>query len=162
MQPISGRVPDDLFDWLSTAQLDDAVTMSDKLRLAITALKRTRTGQADLGELTQFYRDNTQSSRACIGDLELSSGVHSEVLATFTEHLPVLLAMLQAARPTTPETAAQLENALVKRTFQLLSALLRQAFTQQASAFDSQVLHNHLASVLELVQLIHAKARSAA
>lgn len=157
MTPISGRLPDDLYAWLSTLPLEDATTLSDKLRVAVLNLKRMHEGGSDYLGALSMYRDLGRSTREQIAQLERESGQHSEVLAAFVEHLPALLAMLHASQAPSPEAARELEAMLVRRTFQLCETLLRQAVTERAAAYDEQVVRANAARLLELAHLISSQ-----
>jgi hypothetical protein len=154
MVPISGRVPEDLYQWLSTQPLDDATTMSDKLRVAVSALKRIHKGDSNYADGLSMYRDLLRNTRDQVAALERDTGEHSEVLATFLEHLPALNATLNAATVPNVEEARQLENQLVKRIMLLCESLLRQGITPDAAAFDAKVIHNNAARVTDLVRVL--------
>ena len=156
MIPISARLPDHLHEWLSLTPLEDATTLSDKLRVAVAHLKRLHDGSAEYISTLSVYRDLGRSARTRIAALEQSSGTHSEVLAAMAEHLPSLLATLHASEIATQEDARSLEAALTRKTMQLAEALLRQAVTRNAAAFDTQVVQQNIGPVLELCQLISA------
>lgn len=154
MIPISGRLPDDLYNWLAGISLDGATTVSDKLRVAVTNLKRMHDGDTDYLDALGMYRDLGRGTRSSIAALERQSGQHSEVLAALMEHLPALISELNAAQPESLADARRLEAQLVKRTLQLAETLLRQAVTASAAAYDPKVVTNHSARLLELARLI--------
>lgn len=154
MTPISGRIPDDLYQWLAMLPLEDATTLSDKLRVAVLSLKRMRDGDTDYLGALSMYRDLGRGTRERIARLEQKTGQHSEVLSAFAEHLPVLLAMLHTSQVSSPQEAKELEGLLVKRVLQLAETLLRQAVTRRASAYDEKVILDNSARLLELAQVI--------
>ena len=158
MTPISARLADDLYDWLSTLQLDDATTLSDKLRVAVLSLKRMHEGDSDYVGALSMYRDLGRNTRDQIAHLEQQTGQHSEVLGALTEHVPALVAMLHASQVTSVEAAQKLESDLVKRALQLAEVLLRQAVTGRAAAYDDHVVASHSKRLLELAQLISSKS----
>lgn len=158
MVPISGRLPDDLYDWLSTFIVDGATTLSDKLRVAVANLKRLHEGDSDYIGALAMYRDLGRDTREHIAALERDTGEHSEVLAAMLEHLPALLAALNAAQPRTVNEAQQLEEALLRRTMLLAETLLRQAVTSGAAAYDPQVVSRNAGRLLELARIIPPKA----
>ena len=157
MVPISGRIADDLYDWLSTLQLEDATTLSDKLRVAIVNLKRMHDGDSDYIGALSMYRDLGRNTRDQISQLELQTGTHSEVLGALAEHIPALVAMMHSGQITSPESAKKLESDLVKRSMQLAEVLLRQAVTGRAAAYDETVITAHSKRLLELAQIISSK-----
>lgn len=156
MVPISARLPDDLYNWLSTFPLEGATTLSDKLRVAVTNLKRMHDGDSDYIDGLSMYRDLGRGTREHIANLERDTGEHSEVLGALMEHLPALIATLHAAQPGTVDEAQRLEANLVKRTLQLTETLLRQAVTANAAAYDPKVVTAHADRLLELARMIPA------
>lgn len=154
MIPISGRIADDLYDWLSTLQLEDATTLSDKLRVAVLNLKRMHDGDSDYIGALSMYRDLGRKTRDQIAQLEQQTGQHSEVLGALTEHIPAMTAMLHSSQITSSENAKKLESDLVRRSLQLAEVLLRQAVTGYAAAYDETVITNHSKRLLELAQLV--------
>lgn len=157
MTPISGRIPDDLYQWLSTQPLDEATTISDKLRVAVSTLRRIHEGDTNYTDGLSMYRDLLRNTRDHIAALERETGTHSEVLAAFLEHLPALTAALNSATVPNVAEAKQLENQLVKRAMQLTESLLRQGVTAEAAAFDPEVIQSNTSRVTELVRVLHLK-----
>ena len=158
MVPISGRLPDDLYEWLSTHPMEGATTVSDKVRVAVAHLKRTYKGDSNYMEALNMYRDLGRTTREQIATVELAAHAHSDVLAALMEHLPALIATLNAAQVSTIDSAKQLESQLVRRTMQLTETLLRQGFTAKASAFDGDVINQHATRVCELARLVPQSA----
>lgn len=154
MVPISGRLPDELYEWLATCPVEGATTVSDKIRVAVAHMKRTHEGNSDYVGALSMYRDLGASTRQNIANLERDTGQHSEVLATLMEHLPALTAALHSARLGSVAEAKQLEDSMVKRSLQLCETLLRQAITTQAAAYDSKVITRNAARLIELAKLI--------
>jgi hypothetical protein len=153
MVPISGRIPDDLYQWLATVQLEGATTVSDKMRVAVATLKRLHDGDSDYMGALSMYRDLGRSTRERIAALEPEHG-HSEVLAAVAEHAPALAAGMISAQIHSLADAKALEDQLVRRSMQLAETLLRQALTSHASAYDDQVVRKNTARVVELAQVI--------
>ncbi len=153
MVPISGRIPEDLYQWLATVQLEGAATVSDKMRVAVATLKRLHDGDTDYLGALSMYRDLGRSTRSGIAALEPVHG-HSEVLATVAEHAPALAAGLISAQIHSLKDAKALEDQLVKRSMQLAETLLRQGLTSDASAYDAQVIRKHTARLVELALVI--------
>jgi hypothetical protein len=153
MTPLSGRISDDLYQWLATVQLEGAATVSDKMRVAISTLKRLHDGDSDYIGALGMYRDLTRSTRERIAQLEPVHG-HSEVLAAVAEHAPAIAATLSSAQIETVKDAMQLEEQVVKRTMQLAETLLRQTLTSTGSAYDPDVVHRNTKRLIELALLI--------
>lgn len=155
MDTISGRVPDDLYRWFAHLKIDGAVTNSDKLRVLLAQLKRQHEGSLDLVSAQAWFRDVTAPLRHCLSTVERDEGSHSEVVSTLVEHLSALAATLVSAHPRSRAEAAALEEFLVRRAFGLTEALLRQAVTPQAAAFEPGVVRKHCDQSITLAKLVH-------
>lgn len=153
MLPVSGRIPDDLYQWLSTSSFEGATTVSDKLRVCLAMLKRQQEGDADYDGALEMQRAMGKNLRKQLTKLEPAHG-HSEVLATLLEHAPALMAAIASSQSKDLPEARRLENQLVQRSMQLVESLMRQAITLQARAYDSQVVIRHISPVLELATII--------
>jgi hypothetical protein len=153
MVPISGRLPDDLYEWLATTTMEDAATVSDKVRVAVAHLRRTYEGDSEYLSALNLYRDLGRTTREAVAKLEVEEQRHSEVLAAFFEHLPALMATLNSAQVESVDAAKQLEAQLVRRAMQLTETLMRQSVTTQAAAFDGSVIRKNVSQVRELAEL---------
>ena len=154
MEPLSARIPSDLYLWLAQLQVEGAATNSDKLRVLLGQLKRQHDGAFDYVAALAWCRDLVARLRDSLARLENSQGKHSEVLQQVLEHSCHSMALLISAQPADASAAAQLEDALLRRSFALTEALLRQATTAEAHAFDPQVVNKHLPTTLDLAQAI--------
>ncbi len=153
MAPISGRIPDELYQWLSTTPLEGATTVSDKLRVAVASLKRTHDGDADYQGALAMHRDLTGNTRRQVAALEPELG-HSEVLAAVFEHVPALAAALGSAQVHSLADARKLEATLAQRSLLLAESLLRQALTRHARAYDPAVVRANSTGLIELAKLL--------
>lgn len=154
MEPLSARIPSDLYLWLAQLQVEGATTNSDKLRVLLGQLKRQHDGAFDFVTSLAWCRDLVARLRDSLARLDQSEGQHSEVLQQVLDHSCHAMALLISAQPATAEQAAQLEDALVRRSFALTESLLRQATTRDATAFDPQVVQRHLPTTLQLANAI--------
>lgn len=154
MMPVSGRIPEDLYLWLSTTPLEGAATLSDKLRVAVATLKRLQDGDADYNGALAMHRDLGNNLRKQLAKMEAEHG-HSEVISTVMEHAPAIAAALTSAQINNLPDARKLEDQLTQRSLQLAESLLRQAITRQARAYDGSVVIKHAQSLIELAQIIH-------
>jgi hypothetical protein len=154
MEMISGRVPEDIYKWFASLQIEGAVTNSDKLRTLFALLKKQHEGSMDYVSALAWFRDLTGGLRQSLATVERDEGVHSEVVSVLTEHLSALAAMLVSNQPATKKQAVLFEDALVKRVFAMNEALFRQAFTPAAAAFEPAVVRQYSAPSIELATLI--------
>ncbi len=150
MEPLSARIPSDLYLWLAQLQVEGATTNSDKLRVLLGQLKRQHDGAFDYVAAHGWARELTHRLREALVRIEGQEGRHSEVLGGLVEQVAALMALVISHAPATAEDAARLEDALVRRAALLGESLLRQATTGAAHAFDPGVVRRHLATTVEL------------
>lgn len=154
MEPLSARIPSDLYLWLAQLQVEGATTNSDKLRVLLGQLKRQHDGAFDFVAAHAWSRDLVGRLRDALVRVEGSSGRHSEVLNAVLDHLASTLALAISAAPADPAQAAQLEDAMVRRSFSLAEALLRQGLTDEAAAYDPAVVGRHMAATIQLASTL--------
>lgn len=156
MEPLSARIPSDLYLWLAQLQVEGATTNSDKLRVLLGQLKRQHDGAFDFVAAHAWARDLVTRLRDALVRTEAASGRHSEVLNAVLDHLATSMALAISSAPASEEQAAQLEDALVRRAFALSEALLRQALTEHAAAYDPAVVRRHMAATIQLASTIQS------
>lgn len=154
MEPLSARIPSDLYLWLAQLQVEGATTNSDKLRVVLGQLKRQHDGAFDFVAAHAWSRDLVGRLRDALVRVEGSSGRHSEVLNAVLDHLASTLALAISAAPADAAQAAQLEDALVRRAFSLAEALLRQGLTDEAAAYDPAVVKRHMPATIQLASTL--------
>jgi hypothetical protein len=150
MEPLSARIPSDLYLWLAQLRVDGATTNSDKLRVLLGQLKRQHDGAYDYAAAHTWTRDLTARLRDALVALEGRTGHHSEVLTAVLDHTTATLALLISQAPADEAQAIKLEEALVRRSFALAQTLLRQGASTSASAYDPAVVRRHMASTVEM------------
>ncbi|WP_431263328.1 PspA/IM30 family protein [Roseateles chitinivorans] len=150
MEPLSARVPSDLYFWLSQLQVEGAATNSDKLRVLLGQLKRQHDGAFDYVTAHAWTRDLTSRLRESLVRVENDSGQHSEVVSLLLDHFVGALALAISQAPADADEARKFEEALVRRATALSETLLRQGTPLTASAYDPQVVRRHLGSTLAL------------
>lgn len=156
MEPLSARIPSELYLWLAQLQVEGATTTSDKLRVLLAQLKRQHDGGVDYLAAHTWARELTGRLRDALVRTEGATGEHSEVLLALLEHITSTLALVVSQVPANAQEAARLEDTLVKRTFALAETLLRQATTAQAAAYDPAVVRRHMGGTLALAQAIQS------
>mgnify|MGYP003686469361 FL=1 len=154
MEPLSARLPSDLYLWLAQLQVDGATTNSDKLRVLLGQLKRQHDGAFDYVAAHAWAREMTHRLREALVRIEGQEGRHSEVLGQLVEQVTTLMALVISAAPATAAEATRLEDALVRRAALLGESLLRQATTGAAHAFDPEVVKRHLGPSIELASTL--------
>jgi len=154
METVSGRIPDELYQWFASLKVEGAVTNSDKLRLLLGQLKRQHEGSLDYVSALAWFRGLTTPLRVSLSELERDEAMHSEVLTTLVEHVCALAATLVSSHPHDRKTAVDFEESVVRRVFAMTEGLLRQAVTPNAAAFEPKVVRRHSAQTTELAKLI--------
>ena len=157
MEPLSARIPSDLYLWLAQLQVQGATTNSDKLRVLLSQLKRQHDGAFDYVAAHAWAREMTHRLREALVRIEGQEGRHSEVLGQLVEQVTTLMALVISAAPVNAEEGVRLEDALVRRAALLGESLLRQATTGTAHAFDPEVVRRHLGPTVELASTLSAK-----
>lgn len=155
MEPVSARLPSDVYLWLAGLAIDGAPTNSDKVRVLLSQVKRQYDGAFDYGTAHAWVRDLVGRLREGLVAAEQESGRHSDLLASTLEQLTSLIALVMSARLANAADACKLEDAVVRRVFAMADGLLRQGATSGASAFDPAVVRRHWASTLELAHLLN-------
>ncbi|MBN8505894.1 MAG: hypothetical protein J0L58_15615 [Burkholderiales bacterium] len=150
MEPLSARIPSDLYLWLAQLKVEGAATNSDKLRVLLQQLKRQHDGAFDFVAAHGWAREMTHRLREALVRIEGQEGRHSEVLAQLLDHVTTLMALVISQAPQDAAEAAKLEDQLVRRSALMAETLLRQR--QGAQVFDPEVLERHLATTLALSQ----------
>jgi hypothetical protein len=154
MEPLSARIPSDLYLWLAELQVEGATTNSDKLRVLLGQLRRQHAGAFDYVAAHAWARDVTGRLREALVRTEGEHGRHSEVMNAVIDQVTASLALVVSQAPRSVDEAARLEDGLVRRAFALSEALLRQATTEAAAAYDPGVVRRHMAGTMELAQRI--------
>ncbi len=150
MEPLSARIPSDLYLWLAQLQVEGATTNSDKLRVLLSQLKRQHDGAVDYVAAHAWARDLTARLRESLVRAEGRTGQRSEVVNLLLDHLTSTLALVVSQAPADEAQALQFEDALVRRAFALTESLLRHASAPHASALDPHVVRRHVGPTAEL------------
>jgi hypothetical protein len=148
MEPLSARIPSDLYLWLAQLKVEGAATNSDKLRVLLQQLKRQHDGAFDFVAAHGWAREMTHRLREALVRIEGQEGRHSEVLAQLLDHVTTLMALVVSQAPQDAAEAAKLEDQLVRRSALMAETLLRQR--TGAQVLDDTVLERHLATTLKL------------
>ncbi|MGA0608968.1 hypothetical protein [Caldimonas sp. KR1-144] len=150
MEPLSARIPSDLYLWLAQLQVEGATTNSDKLRVLLGQLKRQHDGALDYVAAHAWARDLTGRLREALVRTEGRTGKHSEVVSLLLDHLTACVALVVSQTPGDEIEATKFEDALVRRAFALCETLLRQGTTLHAAAYDPTVVRRYMSQAVEL------------
>jgi hypothetical protein len=155
--PLSVRVPQDDFEWLSALAVDGAATPSDKLRAIIQSHRRELEGVSSYPTALSWLRERIQPLAAEVAAHEHDAGTRSDVVAAAMEWAPQLMALLisshVAAGEGSEQAARQLEDFVLQKSAALLGALLRLGVGAAPPTYATDALDRH---VFPLGQLIDA------
>lgn len=160
MEPLSARIPSDLYLWLAQLQVEGATTNSDKLRVLLGQLKRQHDGALDHLAAHAWARDLMGRLREALVRAEIQDGQRSDVVSLLLDHLTSLVALTVSQAPTSAGDAIAFEDALVRRTFAMCETLLRQASTPHAAAYDPTVVRRLMGPTIELALNLHSSKGS--
>jgi hypothetical protein len=150
MEPLSARIPSDLYLWLAQLQVEGATTNSDKLRVLLGRIKRQHDGAFDYGAAHSWASDLTSTLRESLVRVEGQNGKHSEVVSLLLDHLIAMLALVVSQAPASDEAATKFEEVLVRRAFSMCETLLRQGTTALAAAYEPTVIRSRMGPTIEL------------
>lgn len=156
MIPLSGRIEDELYQWFISLEYPGAKSNSDKLREALKELRLQHEATADFIKAQTWLQNKTEALRQSLAIIDRDARAHSEIFSIMNEHIATMAATLLSARPHSTTEAAQIEEQLVRRAMALTEALLRQALTSEAAAFDPDVIRRHVGRSVELATLINS------
>jgi len=159
MVPLSGRVEDDLYQWFISLEYVGAKSNSDKLREALKELRLQHEASGDFVKAQAWIQGMTDRLRQSLAVIDREEMAHSEVFTLLVDYGVTMAATLISARPADAAEAAQIEEQLVRRAMALTEALLRQALTPGAAAFDPEVIRRHIGRSLELATLINSNKK---
>ena len=165
--PLSVRIPQDDFEWLTALDLKGATTPSDKLRTVIQRYRREHEGAQSYELALDWLRDLVQPFAKDIAAYEHRSDERSEIVAAMIEWVPQLMALLASERiegADAAERARRVEDMLLQRSAALLSALLRLGVAPLETAYDGTALDRQLprlAALINAMQTVRSNTPSA-
>lgn len=157
--PLSVRIPQDDFEWLTALDIKGAVTPSDKLRAIIQRHRREHDGTQSYELALSWLRDLIQPFAREVAAYEHRTSKRSEVVAATIEWVPQLMALLASEHiqaDASPARARQVEDMLLQRSVALLGALLRLGITPTSSTYDDGAIARQLPRLGELIDAIRA------
>jgi hypothetical protein len=157
--PLSVRIPQDDFEWLTTLAIDGASTPSDKLRAIIQRHRRQLDGSQSYALALGWLRDLVQPFSREVAGYEHRTGERSEIVAAMLEWVPQLMALLASEHipaSASPERARQVEEMLLQRGAALLGALLRLAVTPHHAVYDVDTIERQLDRLDALINAARA------
>jgi hypothetical protein len=160
MQTISIRIPDEDFQWLLSLDGADARTPSEKLRSLLVQARRQEAGLADHDLCFAWMRGLVQPFVDSVAAFERKQKIHSDVVSAVAEWLPRVMATAVSTRigeKSALDKAKEVEAALARQSFRLLTTLLRAAVTSVPATYDKDVLDESLHDVIEIAAIISTR-----
>jgi hypothetical protein len=157
--PLSVRIPQDDFEWLSTLDIKGASTPSDKLRAIIQRHRREHDGSQSYELALGWLREHIQPFVHEVAAFEHRTSQRSEVVAAMIEWTPQLMALLASEHIDAnagPARARQVEEMLLQRGMALLGTLLRLGITPTTPTYGAAAVERHLPQLGQLIDAVRA------
>lgn len=155
--PLSVRIPQDDFEWLTALDIKGALTPSDKLRAIIQRHRREHDGSQSYELALGWLREIAQPFAHEVAAYEHRSSTRSEVVAIMLEWVPQLMALLASEHipgDAGPLRARQVEDMLLQRGVALLGALLRLGISPSGYTYDEAAIAEQLPRLGKLVDAV--------
>lgn len=156
--PLSARVSAEDAQFLAELDVDGAQTASEKLRAIVGDARRRHVAARDYPGALRLAEDTVRPALRKVRAAEVSTDMHSELVARVAEWLPETLAYFLASSGGTADGEGKrlrkLEAGLAKRVTTLMQSTLQLGLSQPGSAYDEKVLHERLTSVLNLAEVV--------
>lgn len=158
--PLSVRISDEDAEFLSSLEIGDARTPSEKLRALLTSERHLRAQGHDPEQAAQMISELLRPAQRRIRQIERQGAEESEPLRRIYDRLPDLAALALAgpqdtgAQPAGPDALSALESALADRALALCEDLLRLYVSPSARRHAPDALTRRLSAILELADLM--------
>lgn len=155
--PLSVRIPQDDFEWLTSLDIKGATTPSDKLRAIIQRERHLHDGGDSYELALSWLRDMVQPFAKHVAAYEHRTAERSEIVAAALEWVPQLMALLASEHihaDASTERASTVEDMLLKRSVSLLSALLRLGISPETATYDPASISRQLPRLRSLIGAI--------
>ncbi|MEM1314453.1 MAG: hypothetical protein AAGI51_07870 [Pseudomonadota bacterium] len=155
--PVSVRLTADDIAYLSSMEVANASTPSEKIRALLRSEKRRRQGGRDVAETSAHVRELAWPAQGRIAQAEAELGRRSDFLMKLYERLPRFLG-LALAGPADDRSAAgalgAFEGELLDETIGLMVETLELALTTDNRCVDPRAVEKRLDTTLELLELL--------
>ncbi|MBL4537254.1 MAG: hypothetical protein JKP96_01175 [Oceanicaulis sp.] len=158
--PLSVRISDEDAEFLSSLEIGEARTPSEKLRALLASERQLRTRGHDLGQAAEMISDLLRPAQRRIKQIERQRSEPSEALRRIYDRLPDLTATALAGPQTdttqdgSSQSLSALEDAAADQALALCEDLLRLHVSPRALLRASETMSRRLHAILELAELI--------
>lgn len=157
--PISIRITQDDADFLTSLQIEDAITPSDKIRALIRQAKhQQKQNQEGYETHLQHALDSLKQLIQQVKSGELEHKEHSELVTSFIDWLAESYAFVSSAKALkgSPDLQA-LEEGIADRSFRLLETMARMGVTAKAPCYNKDIISNGFKPLKELTELVNSR-----
>ena len=159
MVAISARILHEDAEFISSLDIEGAVTPSDKLRAIVADARRRRSGMRDYRSAVEEVQDLLAQTSNQVRQIELDQRTHSELVKRVIEWLPDTMAFLvSSSAPLSGGEAiaelANLEDGLADRVFRLMESVLQLGVTRRSACYRSSLITERVEPILELADVI--------
>lgn len=151
-------------EFLAVLQIEDAVTLSEKVRALIKRARHRHQQKTDYDSYLKFMGDILNNLNHQVKLAEVNLGLHSEMVTYFLEWSVesfAFIASMQQQEDVDEETLKVLERGIVKRIFRLFETTTRMGITKKAPCYDEAIISQNFDGIIELVELINLRLTAA-
>ena len=155
--PVSFRMSQEDAEFLAGLQIEDAVTLSEKVRAIIKESRHRHQQKTDYETYLKFMSDVLNGLNKQIKLAEMKVESHSEIVAYFTEwsiESFAFIASMQQEDALDEAILKTLEDGILTRIFRLFEIVARMGVTSTAPCYNKQIITKNFSEILELIQLI--------
>jgi len=160
--PVSLRLSQEDAEFIAQLKMDDAITISDKIRSLIKNAKKQTAKGNNYRHNLQFVKERLSSVAELVKDYECETKQYSLLLSLFHDWLEEVFAFYVTLQNVSePYDLHSLEAGVAHRVFRLLEAVMRMGVTSEAPCYDRTLIYKQIAPILELTELINYKKEEA-
>ena len=153
--PISFRLPEDDAVFLAGLKVEEATSMSEKIRFLIRQARLESQEQKNYSATVNKFLKQFDTPIKNLMELEQEQGIHSELIKTFsnwiTESCSFYVNELTDKKQVDLE---RIEDELGTKIFLFIEQILRMAVTEKANCYNRKIIRNKIKPSLELFQVM--------
>lgn len=158
--PVSIRLTQSDAEFIASLQMNDALTLSDKIRSIIKETRKQKEKVEDYQSYLLLAKDKLKTASQLIKIYEREGSHYSLLVNLFQDWMTETFAFLAAfGNPSLTEKVDMqpLEAGIATRVFRLFEAVLRMGVTTEAPCYDKELIKKGLMPLLELTEMIYTK-----
>ena len=153
--PLSVRISVEDAEFLSHYEVPDSKTASDKLRAILKAERQRAEGANDHGAAVELVEVMMRNFRRQIRSAQRSQAMRSDLVALAYDEIPELVASMMVVPRDwsgSDENLRNFEGELLDLLFHLIEQMLNPVLLKRGSYYDSNLVSNKYASILDLIE----------